>query len=385
MAEDRPKEELGLEPVEAAAEEAATEAGADVRPTVDLSTIPDRLPILPLRDGILYPFTVVPLAFDDPLLVAAIDEAMRGQRMLGVIALRRGDEPAELRDLQRSHLQDVGTVAVIHRLFKDADEGMRVILQGISRFRIADLTRVDPFPEARILVLPEADDERTDQAEALLRRGYELVDQVIDASPYLPVELKLAVRQLDDAGKFVYMIGSMVRIEPDERQSILASDNLEEKLTIVVEALQRELNVLEIGGRIKSQVDEEIQKKQREYYLREQLKAIREELGEGGAEGEAEVERLRRCLEEANPPPYVMEAAEEQLTRLANIPPASPEYSVVLNYVDWLCQVPWSKSTEDQLDLDRARRILDEDHYDLREVKERILEYLAVRKLNPRM
>ena len=152
----------------------------------------------------------------------------------------------------------------------------------------------------------------------------------------------------------------------------------------MIEGLRRELNVLTIGGQIKSQVDEEIQKKQREYYLREQLKAIREELGEGGDEG-AEIARLRLCLEEAKAPDYVMKAAEEQLERLSNIPSASPEYSVILDYLDWLCDVPWSKSTEDHLDLERARKILDEDHYDLTEVKERILEYLAVRKLKADM
>ena len=351
---------------------------------VDLSSIPERVPVLPLRDGILYPFTVVPLAFDDARMVAAIDEAMRGQRMVGAVALRSGDTPADFAELEREHLHDVGTVAVVHRLFKDGDGAMRVILQGISRIRVVELTSVDPFPQVRILVLPEPAGERSDKAEALLRRCYELVDQVIDASPYLPAELKLAVRQLDDPVKFTYMIGSMVRLNPEERQELLESDDVEEKLFITQEALQRERNVLEIGGKLKSQVDEEIEKKQREYYLREQMKAIREELGEGG-EGEAEVARLRKALEEAEVPEYVMKVAEEQLTRLSNIPSASPEYSVVLNYVDWIVQVPWTKSTEDAIDLNHASEVLDADHYDLREVKDRILEYLAVLKLNPGM
>jgi ATP-dependent Lon protease len=351
---------------------------------VDLASIPERLSLLPLRDGILYPFTVVPLAFDDERLVASVDEAMRGQRMVGVVALRHPDEPQDLVNLKREHLHDMGTVGVIHRLFKDATEGMRVILQGISRFRVIKIVSVDPFPEASILVVPEPSGTRSEKVEALLRRGYELVDQVIDASPYLPSELKSAVRQLNDANKFCYMIASMLRLDPEERQRVLEGDDIEDKLSLIGDALARERNVLEIGGKIKSQVDEEIQKKQRDYYLREQLKAIREELGETGDEG-AEVERLRKCLVEAQVPDYVMEAAEEQLQRLANIPPASPEYSVVINYADWLCKIPWSKSTEDQLDLDRARAILDEDHYDLREVKDRIIEYLAVRKLNPTM
>ncbi len=354
------------------------------REVVDLSSIPEQVPVLPLRDSTLYPFTVVPLAFDEARLVAAIDEAMRGQRMVGVVALRDPDEPADFVALTGESLHDIGTVAVIHRLFKDADGGMRVILQGIGRFRVVELTSVDPFPRAKILVVPEPAGQRSDKAEALLRRSYELVDQVIDASPYLPAELKLAVRQLDDPVKFTYMVGSMVRLDPEERQQLLESDDVEQKLAITAEALQRERNVLEIGGKIKTQVNEEIEKKQREYYLREQMKAIREELGEGG-EGEAEVERLRKALREANVPDYVMKVADEQLDRLSNIPAASPEYSVVLNYVDWLVQVPWAKSTEDEIDLDRARKVLDEDHYDLKEVKDRILEYLAVLKLNPGM
>ena len=361
-------------------EESRTMEGAEQ--LVDLSAIPEKLSLLPLRDGILYPFTVVPLAFDDDRLVASVDEAMRGQRMVGVIALRRPDEPQDLADLEREHLHDMGTVGVIHRLFKDTTGGMRLILQGISRFRVVRVTRTDPFPEASILVVPEPADSRSEKVEALLRRGYELVDAVIDASPYLPAELKSAVRQLDDPNKFCYMIASMLRLSAEDRQRVLESDDIEEKLELIGDSLTRERRVLEIGGKIKNQVDEEIEKKQREYYLREQLKAIREELGEAGDET-AEVDRLRKCLEEARAPDHVMKAAEEQLQRLANIPAASPEYSVVINYVDWLCQVPWTKSTEDQLDLDGARRILDEDHYDLKEVKERILEYLAVRKLKP--
>jgi ATP-dependent Lon protease len=379
-----PLAEPEREPERGDEEEAGDGSSVPVDQIVDLTAIPERLPILPLRDAVIYPFTVVPLAFDDERLVAAVDEAMRGQRMVGAVALRRGDDPADLADLERRHLYDVGTVAVIHRLFKTSEEGMRLILQGVSRFHLVELTRTDPFVEASILVMPEPDAVRTDRAEALLRRGYELIDKVIDASPYLPKELKAVVRQLDDPQKFCYMIGSMVRIDPDERQSLLESDDLEEKLQLVNEALERELNVLRIGGKIKSQVDEEIQKKQREYYLREQLKAIRDELGETGDE-ESEIERLRQCLLDAKVPEYVMEAAEEQLARLANVPAASPEYSVVLNYVDWLCRVPWTRSTEDRLDLEQARQVLDEDHYDLREVKDRILEYLAVRKLNPGM
>ena len=358
------------------------EPGGEAPPAIDLSSIPDALPLLPMEDSVLYPYTIVPLAFDDPPLIAAVDEAMRGERMVGVVTRRpdRGDSDPIARD----DLHDVGTVAVIHRLVKQPEAGMRLLVQGVTRFRIVELRRSEPFYEASVLVMPETQAPRTDRQEALLREGYDLADQVIQVSPYLPNELQRAVRQLDDPVKFSYMVASMLQLDAEHRQRILESDDVEEKLEIVIGGLRRELNVLAIGGQIKSQVDEEIQKKQREYYLREQLKAIREELGEGGDEA-AEIERIRECLKEANVPDYVMEAAEEQLERLANIPSASPEYSVILNYVDWLCDVPWSKSTEDHLELARAREILDEDHYDLTEVKNRILEYLAVRKLKADM
>ncbi|CAN5842625.1 endopeptidase La [soil metagenome] len=357
-------------------------AGPDLTSAIDLSSIPDTLPIVPTDDVVLYPYTIVPLAFDEPVLIAAVDEAMRGERMVGVV-LRSSTEKQE-GEIERADLHDVGTVAVIHRLVKNPEAGMRLLVQGVSRFRIVELRRGTPYVEASVLVVPEGSGVRSDRQEALLREGYELADQVIRVSPYLPDELHRAVRQLDDPIKFSYMIASMLQLDRQNRQRILETDDVEEKMSIVIEGLRRELNVLAIGGEIKSQVDEEIQKKQREYYLREQLRAIREELGEGGDE-EAEVARLRQCLEEADVPDYVMEAGEEQLERLSNIPSASPEYSVILSYLDWLCDVPWSKSTEDHLELDRARQILDEDHYDLTEVKERILEYLAVRKLKADM
>ena len=370
-----------LDPADAAAIEEVVSGEAP--PAIDLSSIPDTLPILPTEDSVLYPFTIVPLAFDEPYLIAAVDEAMRRERMVGVV-MRRTPESTQKETVAREDVHDVGTVAVIHRLVKHPESGMRLLVQGVSRFRIVELQRTEPFCEASVLVLTEATGPRSVRQEALLREAYDLADQVIRASPYLPDELHNAVRQLDDPIKFSYMVASMLQLERDDKQRILETGDPEEKLSIVIAGLRRELNVLTIGGQIKSQVDEEIQKKQREYYLREQLKAIREELGEGGDEG-AEIARLRQCLEAADAPDYVMKAAEEQLERLSNIPSASPEYSVILNYLDWLCDVPWSKSTDDHLDLKRAQQILDEDHYDLVEVKERILEYLAVRKLKADM
>jgi ATP-dependent Lon protease len=372
-----------LDPVTVSSPTEEAASTGDSPPPVDLSSIPDTLPLLPIEDSVLYPYTIVPLAFDDAPLIAAVDEAMRGERMVGVV-IRRSESKGDNEEITREDLHDVGTVAVIHRLVKHPEAGMRLLVQGVSRFRILELRRSRPFCEASVLVLPEADGVRSDRQEALLREGYDLADQVIRISPYLPDELQRAVRQLDDPVKFSYMVASMLQLDREDRQRILETDDVEEKLTIVLEGLRRELNVLAIGGEIKSQVDEEIQKKQREYYLREQLKAIREELGEGGNE-EAEITRLRQCLEEAEVPDYVMEAAEEQLERLSNIPSASPEYGVILSYLDWLCDVPWSKSTEDHLDLARARAILDEDHFDLAEVKDRIVEYLAVRKLKADM
>jgi ATP-dependent Lon protease len=358
-----------------------TDPGASAETVVDLSSIPDRLPVLPLSDGVLYPYTVVPLALAEPSLISAVDAAMRGQRMVAVVATQNPVEQGSVPS--REDLYEIGTVAIIHRMVK-SPQAVRVLLQGITRFRLLSLTQTDPHLEAQILVLPEEKGELTERQEALLREGYDLAGRVIQESSFLPDELQAAVRQLEDPSQFVYMVASMIHLEDDQRQRVLASDDPEEKLEIVLEGLRREFNVLQIGGQIRSQVDEEIQKKQREYYLREQLKAIQEELGEGPDE-KAEIERLRRCVVESKVPDYVMQAADEQLERLANIPSASPEYSVIINYVDWLCAVPWTRSTEDRLDLDHAKHVLDEDHYDLKEIKDRILEYLAVLKLKQDM
>ncbi|HUP00143.1 MAG TPA: endopeptidase La, partial [Gemmatimonadota bacterium] len=352
---------------------------------VDLSSIPDTIPLLPLRDAVLFPNAVVPLAFADEPLITAVDEAMRSHRMVGVVMIRAPKGPAEPVErplITRQDLHDVGTVAVIHRLVKHPQAGMRLLVQGVSRFRIVRLHRNEPYPEASILVVPESSGDHSDRVEALLREGHELAGQVIAESSYLPDELRQAIRQLTDPGQFAYMVASMVRLDSPRRQKVLETDDLEEKLDVVLRGLRRELNVLQIGGEIKSQVDEEIQDRQREYYLREQLKAIKAELGEEGDEG-TEIKRLRDCLIEAAAPETVMKAAEEQFQRLSNIPSASPEYSIILGYLDWLCQVPWTRSSQDRLDLEHARRVLDEDHYDLSEVKDRILEYLAVRKLKP--
>jgi ATP-dependent Lon protease len=357
-----------------------SEAGA-----FDLSSIPDTIPLLPLRNTVLFPYAVVPLAFADAPLIAAVDEAMHSHRMVGVVMVREGVESSEAAEsLSREDLHDVGTVAVIHRLVKHPGTGMRLLVQGLSRFRIVRLGRTEPYLEASILVIPESTADHSDRVEALLREGHDRAGEVIAESSYLPDELRQAIRQIENPSQFAYMVASMVRLESGKRQQVLETEDVEEKLNIVLVALRRELNILQIGGEIKSQVDEELRGRQREYYLREQLKAIKEELGENGDE-QSEIQRLRDCLVKAEAPDYVMKAAEEQLQRLSNIPSASPEYSVILGYVDWLCAVPWARSSEDRLDLQNAREVLDADHYDLQEVKDRILEYLAVRKLKPTM
>ncbi|HET9581220.1 MAG TPA: endopeptidase La [Gemmatimonadota bacterium] len=368
----------GTSPEEASPDASGTvESPGPGEITVDLSSIPDRLPVLTLRDGALYPYTVIPLAVAEPALISAVDAAMRGQRMVAVVALR--DAVEEGRVPAREDLHDIGTVAIIHRMVR-SPQAVRILLQGIARCSLVSVTSTESHIEARILVLSEPTDQLTERGEALLREGQELASQVIRESSFLPDELQTAVRRLDQANQFVYMVASMIHLDDEKRQRVLASGDPEERLELVVEGLRRELNVIRIGGEIRSQVDEEIQKKQREYYLREQLKAIQEELGEGPDEG-AEAERLRKCLVESEVPDYVMEAAEEQLERLTSVPPASPEYSVIVNYVDWLCTVPWTRSTEDRLDLGHARTVLDTDHYDLKEIKDRILEYFAVLKL----
>ncbi len=351
-------------------------------PTMDQTRkIPDVLPLLPLKGLVVYPTTIVPLSVNDPKFGPAIDEAMAAGQVIAVAAARpRGDDDASVPEEPTAEdLFLVGTAVRIHKMLKAPDGTIKLLVEGLARIRVEDYLQREPYLRAQVRVAPEAE-VRSREVEALMRSAMGQVQKLIEKAPYLPDELSAAAANIDDPVRLVYFLASIIRMPVRDKQVLLEIDTTEEKLRRVVQVLGRELELLELGGRISSEVQSEMTKAQREHYLREQLRAIQKALGEGD-EREAEVADLRERIAKAALPEEARKTAERELTRLERLNPASPEHPIARTYVEWLADVPWSVSTEDQLDLGHAQRILDEDHYGLDEVKERIVEYLAVLSL----
>jgi ATP-dependent Lon protease len=261
------------------------------------------------------------------------------------------------------------------------DGTLRILVQGSERIRIVDYVSEQPYLVAKIEEVPDVVEEST-ELEALTRNVQSTFSQIIEAIPYLPEELQLAVANLDEPSALSHLISGALRISTEEKEELLETVDVTKRLRRLSEILTRELEVVQLGSKIQSQVESEIDKGQREYFLRQQMKAIQEELGEED-EQQAELNELRQRIEEAKLPEEAQKSAERELSRLEKLPPVAAEYGVIRTYLEWLVDLPWSKETEDNLDIGHAREVLDEDHYDLEEVKDRILEYLAVRKLNP--
>ncbi len=338
--------------------------------------IPGTLPVLPLKETVVFPEAVAPLAVGEPRSVRLIDEVMnRPDRMVALVTSRDPDAPEPAPD----QIHEIGTVAIVQRMVRVPDGTVRILAQGLRRVRVVDYTQTDPFLEATVEeVFDHA--ERTTEVEALARNLQSVFTKMIDLVPHLPDELQVAVANLEDPTTLSYLIASSVRISVEERQELLEETDLEARLRRLTVLCNRELELLELGAKIQSDVQLDMDKTQREFFLRQQLKAIRQELGEGPDEGR-EVEELRERLITASPPEEIRVAAERELARLDRLPAESPEYGVVRNYLDWILAIPWSVVTEDDLDLERARAILDEDHYDIEKVKDRIIEQLAVARL----
>ncbi len=351
------------------AEEKKEKEAPSLSPEVPLPQIPSPLPIMLLEGMVVYPFTLVPLALRDPKAMGAVDAALGESRIVGAFMKKgEGDE-----------FHQVGSAVLIHKMLKFPDGSMRLLVQGLSKIRLRELLHKDPYLRGEIEVIQEKE-EKDERVEALMRAVATQYQRMTSLVPYIPDELQAAAMSIEEPIRLVYFVATMVRMKPEEKQEILELEGAEEKLKRISAILQRELELLELGAKIQSEVQDRLSKSQREYFLREQLKAIKRELGEED-EVEAEVREFRQKIEAAGLPDYVRKEAEKELARLERTPPASAEYGVIRTYLEWLVELPWTKATKDNLDLERARRILDEDHYDLKEVKERILEYLAVRKL----
>ena len=341
--------------------------------------IPKYLPILPLRGTVLFPELVLPIMVGRKKSVKLIDDAMEGEKLIGVLTQHN----SEIEDPAPDELYSMGVAAQLVRVVRELDGTQRVIVQGLERIRVKRFLQSDPYYVAEVEVLPVGTVYDV-EVEALTRNLKALFQKAVELASYLSNELKNMVMNVKDPSVLADLIAANLNIKVQEKQEVLELLDLKARLDKVHFILTREVQILELGNKIQSQVKEDIDKAQREYYLREQLKAIKRELGEAD-DHTAEIKELREKIEKAQMPEEAKKAAEKELDRLSKMPPASAEYTVARTYLDWLVELPWAKGTEDNLDIANARRILDEDHYDLEKVKKRILEYLAVRKLKKDM
>jgi ATP-dependent Lon protease len=354
-----------------------TEALSDAlveEPTEEL-TFPATLPVLPLKDTVVFPESVTPLAIGQERSVKLVEDVVSGDRMLALVTVKNPEAEQPGWD----DLYEVGTAAVIHKMIKVPDGTLRILVQGVKRIRLERKVQDDPYLAGEFVELPDELSE-TPEVEALTRNVQNLFGRVIGLVPYLPEELQIAAANVDDPSALCNLVASTLRLKTEEKQRLLELTDIEARLRDISAILNRELEVFELGSKIQSQVQEEMEKGQREFFLRQQLKAIQDELGESDPEA-AEIAELRSTFDAMDLPEDVRKVVDRELGRLERLPTAAAEYGVIRTYLDWIVSLPWHKTTEDNLDLDNAKQVLDEDHFDLEKVKERILEHLAVSKL----
>ncbi|MEE9516786.1 MAG: endopeptidase La [Candidatus Adiutricales bacterium] len=340
-----------------------------------LDSIPEILPILPLRNTIVFPFSIQPLAVGIPRSVKLIEDAIKKDSLIGLVASKDGaiEEP------KPGQVYEIGTVALINRAVQTKDNNLNVVIQGIERFRVENWEGSDPYLTARIALAPETIEEGL-ELDARVQGLRSLAKEIVRLSPDLPDEVGDFLDQVQDPRYLAYLVAANANLDMKKAQELLAEDNLQVKLETLIVHLTRQKEVLSLERKIRSEAKEEVDKVQKEYYLRQQLKAIQKELGET-EEGEFGAGEYSEKLEEAKLPEEAEKEAKRELKRLESMSPHSAEYSVIKTYLDWLLELPWHNLSEDQLDINHARVVLDEDHYDLQEVKDRLIEYLAVRKL----
>ena len=334
--------------------------------------LPSELPVLPLRHTVVFPQTLQPLAVNRPVSLESVNRALAGDRLLLLVLQDDdSDEPTA------ENLKRVATVGVVRQMAKAPTGGVNIIVEGLARVRVDVYTRSGNTMRAQITPLPETG-EKTIEVEAHVRRIQELIEKALSITTGFSEELRDIVRNIDEPVRLAYVLATLIDMKPVDKQALLEEEDVTKKLQAVATALTREVSLLELKGKIESQAQQEMSDAQRQYYLRQQLKAIQQELGEG--EGN-ELQELRKRVEGAGLPEPILVIALREVDRLERMPAASPEYQMLRTYIDWLLDVPWATVTEDRIDPVEARHVLDEDHYDLDKVKERIVEYLAVRKL----
>ena len=336
---------------------------------------PGVLPILPLRGVVVYPLTAVPLTVGQPRSIRLVDDVVGGDKLVGLVtAINPELETPGPADLYRT-----GTIATVHRLLRAPDGTVRLLVQGMHRFRLGEFVAEEPFLKANVELAPELIEQGL-EVDALARNARDQFHQIAQMIPSFPEELEMSITSVEDPLQTAYTIANFQRMDMTDAQEILEINSVSEKLKKLVGLLAREAEVLQLGQKIQNEARGEIEKVQRDYFLREQMKAIQKELGEKDEQG-IEVEEFRKKIEKAKMPEEAEKLANRELERLSRLPTAAAEYGVIRTYLDWLVSVPWSVSTTDNLDIAHAREILDKDHYGLEDVKERILEFLAIRKL----
>jgi len=341
-----------------------------------LGRLPQQLPVLVVKGGVVFPGLVSPLVVSTERSSKLVDDALAGDKL--VCAVTQRDTGLE-GEAEPKDLYGVGTISAILKMLRFPDGTMRLLLQGTKRGRVDEYVQTTPYLRARVQPLDEMG-QKDVATKALMRGVVDLFGRLAEMAPYLPDDMTAVALNIESPGRLADFAATYANFDLPEKQRLLETLDVKERLQALLPLLSKEISVLELGQKIRDQVKGELDKSQREYFLREQMKAIQKELGETD-ETQSEIDELRKKVEDAGMPQPALEAARRELDRLTRIPSSSPEYAVTRNYLDWLLAVPWKTRTEDSLDIKAARRILDEDHYDLVRVKERILEYLAVRKL----
>ncbi|MEI6244677.1 MAG: LON peptidase substrate-binding domain-containing protein, partial [Acidobacteriota bacterium] len=336
--------------------------------------LPAELPVIPLRGSVVLPLAVAPLSVSRQLSIDAVNRALSGDRM--VLFLKQKND---VDDPSPEDLHHIGTVAIIRQM-SAGPNGLRLLVEGIARAEADSMTRDGALLKALIHPKPEPA-ALTVEVEAHVRHVHELVDRALSVATGLSPDMKQLVSAIDDPLRLAYVLAGLLDLKAEDKQILLEEDSLSVKLTAIAMALQREIEVLELKGKIESQAQAEMSDAQRQYMLRQQLKAIQEELGEGPTE----IQQLRERFTKAALPATISDTVSREIDRLERMNASSPEYQMVRTYLDWVFELPWSVTTEDRLDPIEARRVLDADHYGLEKVKERIVEYLAVRKLAPQV
>ena len=339
----------------------------------------DILGILPLQEAVLFPNTVIPLAVVKKPGIALVEEALREGKQIGLVVLKEKD----IDDPGPGDVRMVGTIGTVQKMLKVPDGTLRCIVAGGPVFKIDEFVGTQPYLSATYTELPDIT-RQTDELVAMQRNLGSLFQKLLGYLPQAPREMEMEVNNISDPNLLTYFVASTMRLDTNDRQAILEERNTEKRLRKLTMLLTKELEVVELGHKIQSDIQREMEKNQREFYLRQQMRAIQEELGESDPQ-QAEANELRKKVDEAKMPEDVKKAADRELDRLSKVPTASPEYSVIRTYLDWLVQLPWSSSTSDNIDIAEARKVLDEDHYDLKKIKDRIVEYLAVGKLKKKL